>query len=117
MSADFVQNYGIAVLVLAFLGWRFLRFRGVKKALPELLKRGAVVVDVRSPEEFRSGSSPGSVNIPLGELERNLSRLDPAKPVVVCCASGARSAAASAILKKHGFQIVLNAGPWTNTAV
>jgi rhodanese-related sulfurtransferase len=35
--------------------------------------------------------------------------------VVVCCASGTRSAAAAAILKARGFKEVVNAGPWTNT--
>lgn len=117
MNANILQDYGVAALLLGYFAWRHLRFRGVKKELPELLKRGGVVVDVRTAGEFRAGSSPGSVNIPLGELERALSRLDPGKPVIVCCASGARSAAAGAILKKHGFKFVVNAGSWKNTVV
>jgi rhodanese-related sulfurtransferase len=115
MNASDVQSYGIAAALAAFFGWRYLRFRSVKKRLPELLKQGAVVIDVRSPGEFASGSSKGSVNIPLPELEKSLARLDPGKPVVLCCASGTRSAAAAAVLKKRGFRIVFNAGPWTNT--
>ncbi|MFI5361997.1 MAG: rhodanese-like domain-containing protein [Elusimicrobiota bacterium] len=114
MNAGDWQAYGIGAAVLAFFGWRYAGFRSVKKRLPELLKQGAVVVDVRSPGEFASGSGKSSLNIPLAELEKRLSRLDPEKPVVVCCASGARSAAAAAILRKHGFKLVFNAGPWTN---
>jgi phage shock protein E len=117
MNASDVQSYGIVAMLLTFFSWRFLSFRSVKKRLPVLLAQGAVVVDVRSPGEFLSGSSKGSVNIPLPELERELSRLDPKKPIVVCCASGARSAAAKAILRKHGFKVVLNAGPWKNTVI
>lgn len=116
MSAS-LQDWTLAAAALGFLAWRALRFRAVKRALPELRRRGAVVVDVRTPAEFLAGSSAGSVNIPLAELERSLARLDPSKPVVVCCASGARSAAARAILKGHGFKEVVNAGPWRNTAV
>lgn len=117
MNAGDVQAYGLAAAALMFFGWRALRFRAVKKRLPELLRQGAVVIDVRGPAEFASGSSPGSLNIPLSELAARLSSLDPGKPVVVCCASGARSAAAGAILRKNGFKIVFNAGPWRNTVV
>ncbi len=116
MNAGDLQSYGIGAALLAFFGWRYLGFRSVKNRLPELLKQGAVVIDVRSPGEFAAGSGKGSVNIPLPELERSLSRLYPEKPVVLCCASGTRSAAAAAILRKHGFKIVFNAGPWTNAA-
>lgn len=111
------QSYLIPAAVLAFLGWRRWSFLAVRKRLPELLKQGAVVVDVRSPAEFAAGAGPGSLNIPLGDLAQGLKRLDPAKPVVVCCASGTRSAAAAAILRKNGFTRVVNAGPWTNTVV
>jgi rhodanese-related sulfurtransferase len=117
MNAENFQTFGIAAALLAFFGWRFESFRNVKKRLPELLKQGAVVVDVRSPQEFASGASKGSVNIPLGELPKNLSRLDREKPVVVCCASGTRSAAAKALLRSNGFKNVINAGSWTNTVV
>ncbi|OGS40045.1 MAG: hypothetical protein A2506_13205 [Elusimicrobia bacterium RIFOXYD12_FULL_66_9] len=99
----------------AFFAWRFFRFQRVKKRLPELLAQGAVVLDVRSRDEFASGNSPGSVNIPLQELPGKSLDWDRARPVVVCCASGTRSGMAVGILKGKGFQKVLNAGPWANT--
>lgn len=99
----------------AYFGFRFLRFRAVKSRLPELLRRGAVVVDVRGPDEYAAGARPGSLNIPLGELEGRVKELDASKPVVVCCASGTRSALASGILARRGFKEVVNAGPWRNT--
>ncbi|OGR59095.1 MAG: hypothetical protein A2X36_16900 [Elusimicrobia bacterium GWA2_69_24] len=83
--------------------------------MPELLARGAVIVDVRSPGEFAGGNRPGSINIPLDELPARAKELDPSKPVIVCCASGTRSGIARGILMAKGFREVLNAGPWTNT--
>ncbi len=80
-----------------------------------MLKRGGVIVDVRSPGEFAAGANPLSRNIPLGELEGRLKELDPAVPVMVCCASGMRSALAAAILRRAGFQEVVNMGSWSNT--
>lgn len=114
-NADAVSQWLFPSAVAAFFFWRHLSARAAKKRLPELLARGAVVIDVRSPAEFSSGSRPGSVNIPLGELQSRLGELDRAKPVILCCASGTRSAFAAKILRSGGFSEVLNAGPWTNT--
>ncbi len=108
------HNFVFPALVIAFFGWRFWRFRQVKAQLPALLQEGAVVVDVRSPGEFASGSRPGSVNIPLDQLNARWKELDPKRPIILCCASGTRSGMAAALLKKHGLR-VMNAGPWTNT--
>jgi len=76
------------------------------------IKAGAVVVDVRTPPEFRSGSYPGAVNLPLHELAEVGERLGPRdRPIVVYCASGHRSKSAAAVLKKAGFTDVTNGGP------
>jgi rhodanese-related sulfurtransferase len=44
--------------------------------------RSPVIVDVRSPEDFRGGHIPGAVNIPSGELEARAGELDPSAPTV-----------------------------------
>jgi rhodanese-related sulfurtransferase len=80
-----------------------------------LVKNGAQVVDVRSREEFASGHLKGSVNIPLHELSKNLSKIRKDKAVVVCCASGARSASAKSLLQSHGYT-VHNGGGWHRLA-
>ena len=82
--------------------------------LHELKGAGALVVDVRTPGEFQSGNIPGSVNIPLDQLLARLDELDPAKPILLCCASGGRSGMARAALEKEGFAQAHNAGAWTN---
>jgi adenylyltransferase/sulfurtransferase len=51
---------------------------------------------------------PGSILIPLGELERRLSELDRSSPMAVYCKSGGRSARAVALLKEHGFDRARN---------
>ncbi|MBL7694384.1 MAG: rhodanese-like domain-containing protein [Ferruginibacter sp.] len=81
----------------------------------DLLQRGAVIVDVRSRGEYAGGHIKGSLNIPLDQLQGNLSKLkDKNKPVITCCASGMRSASARAILKSNGYSEVYNGGGWAS---
>ena len=115
MDASALEPYLLPAALAAYVGFRLLRFRAVKSRLPELKRRGAVVVDVRSPEEYAAGARPGSLNIPLGALAERAKELDASKPVIVCCASGTRSALAAGILTRRGFKEVVNAGPWRNT--
>jgi len=72
---------------------------------------GAVLVDVRTAEEYRGGRIPGSVNIPLSSLDR-ISRQVENKdaPVFVYCQSGARSRQAAAALARMGYTNVTNLG-------
>ena len=84
-----------------------------KVDLGELIKHGAIIVDVRSKGEFQGGHLKGSVNIPLQNLRESFSKLRKDKPIITCCASGARSASAKSILKSNGYTDVHNGGPWT----
>ena len=77
----------------------------------EKIQAGARVVDVRTEDEFADEAYPGAVNIPVGALQARLKELEPKeKPIVVYCASGARSAMAAQILKAAGWKDVVNAG-------
>jgi len=80
----------------------------------ELRARGAVIIDVRTEAEFAGGHVKGSTNIPLDKLSKNLSRLKKDKPIIVCCASGIRSASAKTLLQNNGFTEVYNGGGWNN---
>ena len=64
---------------------------------------GLQVVDVRNPDEWRSGTIPGAIGIPLPELRERLGELDPAAETLVYCAGGQRSAFAARILAQRGF--------------
>ncbi len=85
---------------------------GPKADLAEVISRGGVIVDVRTPGEYAGGHLKSSVNIPLNELGRAMAKLDKDKPVITCCASGMRSASAKAMLKSNGFAEVHNGGSW-----
>jgi len=77
----------------------------------EMIAAGAKIIDVRSPGEFADEAYPGAVNIPLNVLSAKLDEVGPKdKPVVLYCASGARSASAARLLKQAGFTDVVNAG-------
>ena len=115
MNLQDYQGYLIPIAIVGFFIWRFFKFKKVKMDMPNLIEKGAVVVDVRSPSEFQQGSRPGSINIPLSEINARSKELDKNKNIVLCCASGSRSGMAVGILKKNGFSNVINAGPWTNT--
>jgi len=81
----------------------------------DLKARGAQIVDVRSPEEFRGGHIDGSLNLPLQTLDATMTRLRKDRPVITCCASGMRSSSAKSLLARHGFEAV-NGGPWASLA-
>ncbi|MBL8438504.1 MAG: rhodanese-like domain-containing protein [Zoogloeaceae bacterium] len=70
----------------------------------------ALVLDVRTPDEFSRGHIAGARNVPMGDLERRLTEFDKqkAKPVILCCQSGARSQNAADTLRKAGFEQVFN---------
>lgn len=79
----------------------------------QLVKEGAIILDVRTTVEFAAGHINGSLNIPVDKLSQNLGKLkDKNKPVITCCASGMRSASAKSILQSYGFVNVYNGGAW-----
>lgn len=97
-----------------YLVWRRIQFEKVKARLPELLKRGAVVVDVRTKAEFASGHFEGSINIPLPDLASRANELDSQRSLILCCASGNRSRMGAMVMRRKGYKQVVNAGSWTN---
>lgn len=79
----------------------------------ELLQNGALLIDVRTKQEYSSGHIKNSINIPLDSLSKEVTKLDKKKVVITCCQSGMRSGMAKGILKSQGF-IVYNGGGWMN---
>ena len=79
----------------------------------ELVKKGALILDVRSKSEYDGGHIKDSINIPVDQLQKNLSKLkDKDKSIITCCASGMRSASAKGILQNNGYTDVHNGGGW-----
>jgi phage shock protein E len=76
-----------------------------------LAEAGALVLDVRSPEEFAQGHVPGAKNIPHDQVARRAAELGPTStPIVLYCKSGRRSAAAIEALRGLGYERLWNAG-------
>lgn len=88
---------------------------GPKVDYAELVDQGAIILDVRTKNEYAGGHIKGSMNISVDQLGKNLSKLkDKNKPIITCCASGMRSASAKSILKSNGYSQVHNGGGWTS---
>lgn len=68
-----------------------------------LVAQGATLLDVRSSAEWAGGHLDGAVLIPIDELARRLAEVPRDRPVVVYCASGARSARGTALLREAGY--------------
>ena len=72
---------------------------------------GAVLLDVRTPEEYREGHIPGSKNVPLQSIDKVAGMIDnKSTPIFVHCLSGARSRQAAAVLQQIGYTNVKNIG-------
>jgi rhodanese-related sulfurtransferase len=69
---------------------------------------GAAVLDVREPDEVRSGRIEGAIHVSLGELEANLDKLAKDRPIVTYCGHGERAATAVSILERAGLEPLLN---------
>ena len=81
----------------------------------DLVKQGAVILDVRSKGEYSGGHIKGSINISVDTLKSNLDKLkDKNKTIITCCVSGMRSAFAKNILKSNGYTSVYNGGGWSS---
>ena len=79
-------------------------------AAAEHIAKGAVVLDVREPDEYDEGALPGAIHIPRGHLEAQVEGklLDKSAPVVVYCAGGVRSAFAARTLAELGYTDVFS---------
>src|SRR5215210_150924 len=80
-------------------------------------ERGTVLIDVREQAEWDEGHIPGAVHVPRGHLESRIESAAPdkARPLVVYCAAGNRSAFAAKSLEELGYEEVVSlAGGFTD---
>ncbi|HEY3451943.1 MAG TPA: rhodanese-like domain-containing protein [Myxococcales bacterium] len=114
MNLHFEPTYILYALAALFFAWTIFKRRGdisSAEARKLVSEGGARLLDVRTPGEFASGHLDGALNIPVQDLSASLKKVGPKeKPVVVYCASGARSAMAARLLKANGWQTVRNLG-------
>ena len=92
----------------------FLGFGTKTNAVQEYVQKGAIILDVRTPSEFKDGHIKGSKNIALQTLNGQVETIKKwNKPIIACCKSGMRSAQATSILKQNGIDCI-NGGGWTS---
>ncbi|MHB8621202.1 MAG: rhodanese-like domain-containing protein [Chloroflexota bacterium] len=72
------------------------------------LDEGAILIDVRDPEEWRSGHAGGARHIPLGQLGSRIDEVPRDKEVLLICRSGGRSASAVRLLRNAGYEKAIN---------
>lgn len=91
-------------------------FLGLGKGpVRKALANGAVVIDVRTANEYDRGRIPGSLNIPVDRIRVSIGRIrELGRPIVLCCSGGDRSSKAFAILKENGIRDVYNGGNWVS---
>ncbi len=76
----------------------------------QLIEQGALVVDVRTPQEFAEGHLDKAVNFPLSELAQHFKGIRKDQMIVLYCRSGNRSGKAYQYLQAQGFTNLHNAG-------
>jgi len=113
------QNWYWAALAAASGAWLMadlIRNRGDKSQLSPLEatllinREDAIVIDIRDPGEYAQGHVPNARHIPAGELARRSGELEKWKnqPLILCCATGARSSSALQTLRQAGFDRLYN---------
>lgn len=80
----------------------------VEQAQTQVKAENVQFIDVRTPEEYANGHAPKALNLPLDNLESDLTKLDKSKPVYVICQTGRRSQKGAEILQKAGFADIYN---------
>ena len=90
----------------------FLKQPDINKGVADFHNtEGAILVDVRTPQEYREGHIPGSANVPLQTIDKVTSIAENKDTVLyVYCYSGARSRQATAMLQHMGYTNVQNIG-------
>ena len=88
--------------------------KNMSAEIKEYLEKGAVVLDVRTLEEWNEGHTEGAEHIVLTTIPLEVEKIKSwNKPVISVCRSGGRSAQATQFLTRNGVDVI-NGGPWQN---
>ena len=111
---DFIiSNWWIILLITSFLLIVFKYTRSNKTSYKELLNQGAIIIDVRSESEYKSGHIKNSINVPLKDLTYRINEFDKKDNIVTVCAAGIRAESAKKFFESRGYNVA-NGGRWTN---
>ncbi|WP_047981112.1 rhodanese-like domain-containing protein [Ornithinibacillus contaminans] len=107
------REWIIIGLIVVFIVSRFIPVKGITnittgEAKQKMDGKNIQFIDVRTPGEYNRDHQKPFRNIPLYELASRVRELDRSKEVVVICQSGIRSAKATRVLKRKGFDRIAN---------
>ncbi|SHM41112.1 Rhodanese-related sulfurtransferase [Chryseobacterium carnipullorum] len=102
------------IIVTVYFIYRVYRYQTLEDGLELLIKKDAVILDVRTEKEYAMGHIKGALNISLGTIRERYTELDPDKTYITVCSHGLRSVKAEHILKEKGFKHVHNGGAWSD---
>jgi rhodanese-related sulfurtransferase len=100
------------IILMIYIVYRVYKYQTLDDGLDNLIKSGAVILDVRTEKEFEMGHISGSQNISMGNIRERYTELDPNKTYITVCSHGLRSVKVEHILKEKGFKKVYNGGAW-----
>lgn len=105
----------IAVIVIVLVAVNIISNRGISQVNVAAAKTmiddsGTTIIDVRTPEEYRSGHLKNAMLMPVSEIAGRIGEIDSLKdrPILVYCHAGNRSASASQVLRRNGFTRISN---------
>jgi phage shock protein E len=115
------MSWVMALAVSAIAGGVLLHGQSVQispEAAQAYLKKGALVIDVRTPAEFSAGHLPNAINIPLQQIESGspLPLKDKNQVLLLHCQGGMRSAKATKLLSGMGYVNVFDLGAYSRAA-
>jgi len=102
------------IILTVYIIYRVYKYQTLDQGLDTLIRKGAIILDVRTEKEFKTGHIEGSVNISLGTIRERYTELDRDKTYITVCSHGLRSVKAKKILKERGFKHVHNGGAWSD---
>lgn len=106
----------LLIIFAAYILFSVIKSRMTGVKIQKALDSGALVIDVRSPQEYANGHFSTAINIPHDRIKQRLGELgkDKNRPLVLYCYAGSRSAVAEQILRANGFISIVNARNLTN---
>lgn len=102
------------IVLLIYMVYRVYKYQTLDNGLNQLIKKGAIILDVRTEKEYETGHIEDSKNISLGTIRERYTELDPDKTYITVCSHGLRSVKVETILKEKGFKHVYNGGAWSD---
>ena len=113
MMEIIISNWWIILLLIGLFVIVLKYARGNKKDYKDLLDQGAIIIDVRTESEYKSGHIKNSINVPLKDLTYRINEFDKKDNIVTVCAVGIRAESAKKFFESRGYNVA-NGGRWTN---